>query len=127
MTILTHVFVGTNDVERARKFYDAVLSALGSKRVMDFETGSGWGKEAPEFLVTIPIDGQPATHANGGTIGFAAPSRKAVQEFHKLALANDGKDISAPSPRPQITPTAYAAYVRDPDDNKICTYCYLPE
>lgn len=127
MTILTHVFVGTNDVERARKFYDAVLSTLGNNRVMDFETGSGWGIEAPEFLVTIPIDGHRATHANGGTIGFAAPSRKAVHEFHKAAMANGGKDISAPGLRLDIAPTAYAAYVRDPDSNKICAYCYLPE
>lgn len=127
MTILTHVFVGTNDVERARKFYDAVLGTLGSKRVMNFEEGSGWGKEAPEFLVTIPINGQPATHANGGTIGFAALSRKAVHDFHKHALANGGTDISSPSLRPHIAPTAYAAYVRDPDGNKICSFCYLPE
>ncbi|MGQ0699008.1 MAG: VOC family protein [Panacagrimonas sp.] len=125
MAIFTHVVVGTNDVERARKFYDATLGTLGIKRVMNFDAASLWGTEGPEFMVTKPGNGQPATHANGGTISFAAPSRAAVHEFHKVALANGAKDEGEPGPR-AFTPTAYAAYVRDPDGNKICTYCFLP-
>ncbi|MGH8238317.1 MAG: VOC family protein [Steroidobacteraceae bacterium] len=78
-------------------------------------------------MVMRPLDGLPATPANGGTIGFAAPSRKAVHEFHQAALANGGTDEGAPGPRAHIAPTAYAAYVRDADGNKICTFCYLPE
>jgi len=127
MSILTHTVVGTNDLEHARRFYDAVLGTLGIKRVLNVEDASGWGKEEPEFLVTKPINGQPATPANGGTIGLAAPSRKAVREFHKVALAHGATDEGAPGPRAHIAPTAYAAYVRDIDGNKICTYCYLPE
>lgn len=127
MSIFTHVVLGTNDVEKARKFYDNTLGTLGLKRVMDFEDrASLWGKDSPEFMVTKPGNGQPATYANGGTVSFAAPSRAAVHEFHKAALANGGSDEGAPGPR-SFTPTAYAAYVRDPDGNKLCTYCFAPE
>lgn len=127
MSIFTHVVLGTNDVEKARKFYDNTLGTLGLKRVMDFEDrASLWGKDSPEFMVTKPGNGQPATYANGGTLSFAAPSRAAVHEFHKAALANGGSDEGAPGPR-SFTPTAYAAYVRDPDGNKLCTYCFAPE
>jgi catechol 2,3-dioxygenase-like lactoylglutathione lyase family enzyme len=124
MSILTHVVVGTNDVERARKFYDAVLATLGSKRLMNFDDAASlWGKDAPEFMVTKPANGLSATWANGGTIGFAAPTRAAVNEFHKVALSLGGKDEGAPGPR-AFTPTAYGAYVRDPDGNKLCAYCF---
>lgn len=125
MAIFTHVVVGTNDLERSRKFYDATLATLGVKRVMDMEKASLWGKDAPEFMVTQPGNGKPATFANGGTIGFAAPSRAAVHEFHRVALASGGSDEGAPGPR-AFTPTAYAAYVRDPEGNKLCAYCFLP-
>lgn len=123
MAIFTHIVVGTNDIARARTFYDATLETLGIKRVMNLETASLWGTEAPEFMVTKPGNGQPATHANGGTISFVASSRAAVRKFHEVALANGAKDEGAPGPR-DFTPTAYAAYVRDPDGNKVCTYCF---
>ena len=126
MGIFTHVVVGTNDLERARSFYDATLGVLGLKRVMNLDKASLWGIEAPEFMVTRPGNGQPATHANGGTISFAASSLDAVRKFHEVALANGAKDEGAPGPR-SFTPTAYAAYVRDPDGNKICAYCFAAE
>lgn len=125
MAIFTHVVVGTNDLERARKFYDATLGTLGVKRVMNLDAASLWGVEGPEFMVTTPGNGLPSTYANGGTISFAAPSRAAVHKFHEMALAAGAKDEGAPGPR-SFTPTAYAAYVRDPDGNKICTYCFAP-
>ncbi|MGH8524078.1 MAG: VOC family protein [Gammaproteobacteria bacterium] len=126
MAIFTHVVIGSNDLERSRKFYDNVLSTLGLKRVMDMDAASLWGAEGPEFMVTKPGNGQPATYANGGTISFAASSRAAVRDFHKAALAQGGKDEGQPGPR-SFTPTAYAAYVRDPDGNKICSYCFAGE
>lgn len=126
MSIFTHVVVGTNDLERSRKFYDSVLGTLGLKRVMNLESASLWGTDAPEFMITKPGNGLPATYANGGTISFAAATRAAVHEFHKAALAQGGKDEGQPGPR-AFTPTAYAAYVRDPDGNKICTYCFAAE
>lgn len=125
MPIFTHVVIGSNDLERSRAFYDKALAPLGIKRVMNLDTASLWGVEGPEFMVTKPGNGQPATYANGGTISFAAPSRAAVHQFHEMALAQGARDEGAPGPR-AFTPTAYAAYVRDPDGNKICAYCFAP-
>ena len=65
MAIFTHVVLGTNDIDKARKFYDSTLGALGLKRVMNMENASLWGKDGPEFMVTKPANGQPATPANG--------------------------------------------------------------
>ena len=71
MAIFTHVCVGTNDMARATKFYDAALGALGLKNMGPLgENGMMWGKDGPEFLVLKPGNGLPATYANGGTIGF---------------------------------------------------------
>ena len=127
MAIFTHVTVGTNDLAKAREFYDAVLAPLGLKRLRDLgENGSIWGVEAPEFFVLKPANGQPATQANGGTISFAAPSRAAVAGFHKAALAAGGKDEGAVGPR-SWHPTAYAGYCRDLDGNKLAAYCFKAE
>ena len=127
MAIFTHVVVGTNDLAKATRFYDQTLGALGLKNLGSFgDKAVIYGADLPEFLVTIPADGKPACHANGGTIGFAAPSRDAVHKFHEAGLANGGKDEGQPGPR-DISPTAYAAYLRDPDGNKICTYCFAEE
>jgi catechol 2,3-dioxygenase-like lactoylglutathione lyase family enzyme len=126
MAIFTHVVLGTNDVEKSRKFYDATLGALGIKNLGAFgDKAFLYGKDAPEFLITKPANGQAACHANGGTVGFAAPSRDAVHKFHAAGLANGGTDEGQPGPR-TFTPTAYAAYLRDPCGNKICAYCFAP-
>lgn len=127
MAIFTHMVVGTNDVARARKFYDATLGALGLKNCGPMGANAFmWGKDGPEFIVTKPANGLPSTYANGGTIGFAAPTRKAVHAFHEAGVANGGMCEGKPGPR-TFTPTAYAAYLRDPDGNKICAYCFAPE
>src|SRR5580692_8777578 len=100
MAIFTHVTVGTNDLAKAREFYDAVLEPLGVKRLKDFgDGGSCWGETSEEFMVLKPADGKPATAANGGTISFEAPSRAAVERFHKAALAAGGTDEGAVGPR----------------------------
>jgi catechol 2,3-dioxygenase-like lactoylglutathione lyase family enzyme len=127
MAIFTHVTVGTNDLAKSRAFYDNVLGALGYKRLTDLaENGSIWGESAPEFFVLKPANGQPATHANGGTISFVAPSRAAVAAFHKAALAAGGRDEGAVGPR-GWAPNAYAGYVRDLDGNKLAAYCFKAE
>ena len=127
MPIFTHVTVGTNDLNKARTFYDAVLAPLGLKRVKDLgDRGSCWGTDREEFIVLTPADGKPASAANGGTISFVAPSRAAVAEFHKAALAAGGKDEGAVGPR-SWHPSAYAGYVRDLDGNKLAAYCFKPE
>jgi catechol 2,3-dioxygenase-like lactoylglutathione lyase family enzyme len=125
MAIFTHVCVGTNNLEGATKFYTAALAPLGVNNLGpmgDHGTLFG-GAEGPEFLVTKPSNGNAACYANGGTVGFKAASREAVRQFHAAGLANGGTDEGAPGPR-TFTPTAYAAYLRDADGNKITAYCF---
>ncbi len=127
MGIFTHVTVGTNDLAKARAFYDSVLGALGYKRLADLgDNGSIWGQSAPEFFVLKPANGQPACHANGGTISFAAPNRAAVAAFHETALAAGGTDEGPVGPR-GWAPNAYAGYVRDLDGNKLAAYSFTEE
>ena len=128
MSIFTHIMVGSNDKEKSKAFYDAVLTPLGIKNLGTFgDTGTLlYGKDQPEFWVTSPLNGEAACHANGGTIGFVAPTRKAVHEFHEGGVANGGTCEGEPGLR-DFSPTAYAAYLRDPDGNKICTYCMAAE
>jgi catechol 2,3-dioxygenase-like lactoylglutathione lyase family enzyme len=127
MAIFTHVALGTNDLAKARAFYDSVLGALGYKRLKDLgDRGSIWGETAEEFFILTPADGKPATNSNGGTVSFVAPSRAAVAAFHRAALAAGGKDEGAVGPR-GFWPNAYAGYVRDLDGNKLAAYCTKPE
>lgn len=124
MTVFTHITVGTNDLDRARAFYDDVLGKLGMKRVADLgDNGSIWGKHDPSFFVLKPANGEPATVGNGVTISFEAPSRAAIHAFHDAALAAGGKDEGGAGPR-GWAPNAYAAYARDLDGNKLAVYCF---
>jgi len=125
MPIFTHVAIGTNDLEKSRTFYDATLAPIGIKRLGNMDTASFYGVDGPELMVTKPNDGKPATAANGVSISFLAPNRTAVDAFHTAALANGGSCAGAPGPRP-VAPNAYAAYVRDPEGNKISTISFTP-
>lgn len=126
MSIFTHVTVGTNDLEKARAFYDNVLATLGYKRFTDLgDNGSIWGEDAPSFFVLKPANGEPATVGNGVTVSFIAPSRAAVDAFHAAAMAAGSSDEGAPGTR-DWAPNAYAAYARDPDGNKLTSYCFKP-
>ncbi len=123
----THTTLGTNDLERGRAFYDAALSPLGARRVKDLDAASVWASDAGQmFILCRPRDGNPASVGNGVTIGFMAPSREAVHAFHEAGLAAGGSDEGAPGPR-TFAPNAYAAYLRDPDGNKITALCMKPE
>lgn len=127
MSIFTHITIGTNDMAKAREFYDKVLAPLGLKRLYDAEDkASGWGVDSPAFFVFKPANGQPATFGNGVTVSFAAPNRTAVAGFHKAALALGAKDEGAVGPRSWM-PTAYAGYCRDLDGNKLCAYSFTAE
>lgn len=127
MSIFTHAVLGTNDLPKSVGFYDATLRTLGLKNLGPFgDNGRLYGAQSPEFIVTRPSNGEPATQANGGTLGFAAPTRDAVRAFHAAGLEAGGTDAGQPGPR-TFTPTAYAAYLRDPAGNKICAYCFAPE
>jgi catechol 2,3-dioxygenase-like lactoylglutathione lyase family enzyme len=132
--MLSYVCFGTNDLSRATRFYTAVLAPLGLKRC---ETGdaewdrisSGWGTYEQgglrelAFWVGLPFDGRPANAGNGSMVAFRAPSWRAVQEFHAAALAHGGSCEGPPGLRPHYNPDFYAAYVRDPDGNKVAAVC----
>jgi len=123
--MFSHVMIGTNDLEKAKAFYDALLGTLGVRPARVDGHRIFYFTKTGVFSVSKPINGQPATHANGGTIGFAADDRPSVHAFHEKALAAGGTCEGPPGPR-SFTPTAYAAYVRDPDGNKLCAYTFVP-
>jgi catechol 2,3-dioxygenase-like lactoylglutathione lyase family enzyme len=119
--MFSHVMIGTNDLDRAKTFYDAVLGTLGvpparvDRHRIFYMTPSG------VFSVSLPIDGQPATVANGGTIGFACSSHDQADAWHAAGIANGGVSIEdPPGVREGPTGNLYLAYLRDPDGNKIC-------
>jgi catechol 2,3-dioxygenase-like lactoylglutathione lyase family enzyme len=120
--MFTHVMVGTNDIDASKAFYDAVFGAIGlpagqldPKGRVFYRTKSG------SFGITKPIDGNAATHANGGTIGFACSSPEQAKAFHDAGVANGGKSIEDPPGwRQGAAGKIYLAYLRDPYGNKIC-------
>lgn len=116
--MFNHVSVGTNDLEAATRFYDAVLGALGYRRTLTESFGCAWGLKWPEFWATKAYDGEAASAGNGVHVAFIAPTREAVDRFHAAALAEGGKDAGAPGERP-YTPGYYAAFARDRDGNKL--------
>ncbi|MFG5863934.1 VOC family protein [Metapseudomonas sp. CR1201] len=127
MSIFTRVTVGTNDLAKAREFYDEVLGKLGLKRLADLgDNGSIWGVDKPSFFVLKPANGQPASVGNGVTVSFEAPNRAAIHAFHEAALAAGAKDEGAAGPRGWAE-NAYAAYARDLDGNKLAVYCFKAE
>ncbi len=124
--MFSHIMIGTNDIERAKRFYDAVLGTLGAGEPMRNENATGqtrlfYRHEGSTFGISEPIDGAPACHANGGTIGFACSSPEQVKAFHDTAIANGGTSIEdPPGPRSGAMGTMHLSYVRDPDGNKLC-------
>lgn len=122
-TVFSHVFIGANDVEASASFYDAALAPVGVQNMGPF--GNNWilyGKEKPAFIIAKPGNGEAAL-SNGATIGFAAATTADVDAFHAAGLANGGTDEGAPGPRSHL-PGAYAAYLRDPAGNKVCSYTF---
>ena len=130
--MLTHVMVGTNDIERSKRFYDAVLGTIGASEGMRNTARSGhqrvfYRHDGSLFCVTQPIDGKPATVANGGTIGFKCSSAEQVKAFHDAAVANGGRSIEdPPGLREGSLGAMHLAYVRDPDGHKLCAMYRVP-
>jgi catechol 2,3-dioxygenase-like lactoylglutathione lyase family enzyme len=116
--MFTHVMIGSNDLERARAFYDATFAALGGgPGLMDARGRLVYTHAGSRLMITRPIDGKPATAANGGTIGIVAASRDHVRAWHEAGIAHGGSAIeSSPAERPN---GAFVAYLRDPDGNKL--------
>lgn len=124
--MFSHVMVGSNDIERSKRFYDAVLATLGAGEPLRNKAASGhtrlfYRHEGNTFCVGEPINDEPATVANGGTIGFKCSSPEQVIAFHEAAVAHGGTSIeSAPGLRSGALGSMHLAYVRDPDGNKLC-------
>lgn len=119
--MFSHVMIGTNDLDRAKTFYDAVLGTMGiGPAVVD---GHRIFYISPKgvFSVSKAIDGKPATSANGGTVGFAAETTEQADAWHAAGIANGGKTCEdPPGVRSGNSGKMYLAYLRDPDGNKIC-------
>ena len=125
--MIGYVTLGTNDLERARAFYDALLADLGAKRLMEFPEsgftlyGTGFGR--PGLAVTRPYDGEAATAGNGNMAALVVDARGKVDALHAKALELGASDEGAPGLRTPEGPQAfYGAYFRDPDGNKLCVF-----
>lgn len=120
--MFSHIMIGSNDINRSKKFYDALFQSIGGKPAMQDDKGRLiYAHNGAIFMVTAPIDGKPATHANGGTIGFAVTGPEQADAWHKAGVANGGTAIeNPPGVRQNGARSLYLAYLRDPDGNKIC-------
>jgi catechol 2,3-dioxygenase-like lactoylglutathione lyase family enzyme len=119
--MFSHIMIGTNDLDRAKSFYDTVLGTLGVPPARVDGHRIFYMTPAGIFSVSQPIDGKPATSANGGTIGFAASSPAQADAWHAAGVAAGGTAIEdPPGVREGAAGKLYLAYLRDPDGNKIC-------
>lgn len=132
--MLDHISIGVTSMKRSKAFYDAVLAPLGMRLVMPVEiggqlVGAGYGDDPskPVFWIGLPVNGQPATMGNGVHVAFAAAARAQVDDFYLAALDQGGIEDGKPGLREQYHPTYYAAFVRDPDGNKIEACCHREE
>jgi len=117
--MFSHIFIGTNDLDRAKSFYDTLLGTLGVKPATVDRHRIFYRTSTGTLGVSLPIDGEPACHANGGTIGFACPTPDAVDAWHAAGIAAGGTDCEDP-PGERPGSNLYLAYLRDPDGNKLC-------
>jgi catechol 2,3-dioxygenase-like lactoylglutathione lyase family enzyme len=124
--MFNHIMIGTNDIERSKQFYDAVLGLIGAGEPVRNVAPSGhvrlfYRHDGNSFAISEPINDEPATVANGATIGFKCSSPEQVQAFHDIAVAHGGESIeAAPGVRDTQSGPLCLAYVRDPDGNKLC-------
>lgn len=126
--MFSHMVVGSNDLDRSKRFYDALFAALGGNPAgQDAKGRLIYMHNGAMLLVGRPIDGQPATHANGGTIGFTVTGPEQAQAWHKAGVDHGGEAIEdAPGVRQASFGNLYLAYLRDPDGNKLCAVYRMP-
>ena len=126
--MFSHVMLGAHDLETSRRFYDALLGTLGIGPGVANKQRYFYRSPTGTFAITTPINGEPATHANGGTLGFLAQSEEQVRAFHAAGIAHGGTTCEDPpgyreGPAGQL----YLAYLRDPSGNKICALYRVPK
>lgn len=126
--MFSHVMLGANDIPASKAFYDATISALGGRAgSIDPKGRVFYAHNGGVFLLSKPIDGQPACHANGGTLGFAADSTEMVDAWHAAGLSHGGTAIEdPPGARENDFGKLYLAYLRDPAGNKVCAMYRMP-
>jgi catechol 2,3-dioxygenase-like lactoylglutathione lyase family enzyme len=127
-SLINYVTIGTNDIDKAMAFYDAVLATLGCKRAW---AQGGWAGYGPDdahasLMLCPPFDEQAAQPGNGIMVGLHAENPAQVDAFHAAALANGGTSEGEPGPRPVYGEGYYLAYVRDPDGNKLSAFYKAP-
>jgi catechol 2,3-dioxygenase-like lactoylglutathione lyase family enzyme len=119
--MFSHIMVGANDVQQAKVFYDAVLGALGhDPGVIDDKGRCFYRTKTGIFSISKPINGEPASHGNGSTVGFAAASPAAADAWHAAGIAHGGTTCEDPPGVRDGATKLYLAYLRDPSGNKIC-------
>lgn len=120
--MFSHIMIGANDIAASKKFYDAILATMGHKPgVIDPKGRCFYYTESGIFALTKPINGEPADHGNGTTIGFAAATPEIADAWHAAGVENGGSTCEQPpGVRPSPVGDLYLAYLRDPDGNKIC-------
>lgn len=132
--MFNHIVIGSNDIERSKRFYDAVLGTLGfAGEPIRHVAATGhqrlfYRHDGGTLGISEPINDEPATCANGGTIGFKCSSPEQVQQFHDVAVANGGRSIEDPPGERDggLLGTMHLGYVRDPDGNKLCAVWRAP-
>lgn len=119
--MFSHIMLGVNDLEKSRKFYDAILGSIGVAPGVANRNRYFYRSPTGTFSISTPIDGKPATHGNGSTVGFAMQSTEQADAFHAAGCANGGTTCEDPPGfREGPAGKLYLAYLRDPDGNKIC-------
>ncbi|NNM75751.1 VOC family protein [Sphingomonas sp. ID1715] len=126
--MFSHMVVGSNDTNRSKKFYDALFTAVGGKPAIHDDKGRLiYMHNGGIFMVTSPINGEPATHANGGTVGFAMENPAQADAWHKAGCEAGGTSCEdPPGVREGGFGKLYLAYLRDPDGNKLCALHRMP-
>ncbi len=127
--MFSHIMLGANDIAASKAFYDATLGALGAREgSVDPKGRALYMHDGSIFIITKPLNGQPACHANGGTVGFAATSPEMVDAWHAAGLAHGGTAIEdPPGIRENAFGALYLAYLRDPAGNKVCAMYRVPK
>ncbi len=126
--MFSHIMVGSADLERSRRFYDAVLGTLGVKPGVVDRHRVFWRSPTGTFGVTTPINGQPASVGNGSTLGFQCTSSEQVQAWHEAGVAHGGTTCEdPPGIRQGAAGQMYLAYLRDPDGHKLCAMYRVPK
>ena len=122
--MFSHVMVGSNDLEHSRKFYDALF---GKPARIDDKGRLSYGRRGAVFMVSAPINGEPATHGNGSTVGFIFDTPEEVDAWHRAGVEAGGTSIEdPPGIRSNAFGALYLAYLRDPDGNKLCGLHRVP-